>query len=471
MSLLDAATEVRENAYAPYSRFKVGAAIRGRLGRGLCRLQRRECGLSRRHLRRGRGDRRDGRGGRDRDCRGLRDRRQPRPGAALRRLPPEDRRIRRARMCWSRCAPPTASQLQHDGRRPAARRLHRRPYGPRPDGRPHHHRQRARRRAPRAEELALVRRRALPRARSPMRRPGPLPWRCCCKGLGEAGRVALTRAMRDCGQVLHWDLPGPVLDKHSTGGIGDCVSLLLAPALAACGAYVPMISGRGLGHTGGTLDKLEAIPGFRTGPSRGQLAPRWSREVGCAIVGASRRHRPRRPAALRDPRRDRHGGKHRPDHRLDPVQEAGGGARGAGAGCQGRLWRLHEDAATTPRRWPRALVDDRPGRGLHDRGADHRHEPAAGHRRRQCAGGDRGDGDADRHLGQRRALGHDGGAGRRGAGAGGLAGRCRGWRRRGSTQALRIGRARPRCFGRMVAAQGGPPISSTAGPTGCPRRR
>ncbi len=77
--------------------------------------------------------------------------------------------------------------------------------------------------------------------------------------------------MRDSGKVLHWDLPGPVLDKHSTGGIGDCVSLLLAPALAACGAYVPMISGRGLGHTGGTLDKLEAIPGFRTGLSEDQL--------------------------------------------------------------------------------------------------------------------------------------------------------------------------------------------------------
>ena len=84
------------------------------------------------------------------------------------------------------------------------------------------------------------------------------------KGLGEAGRIALTRAMTASGQTLHWDLPGPVIDKHSTGGVGDCVSLMLAPALAACGAYVPMISGRGLGHTGGTLDKLEAIPGLRT---------------------------------------------------------------------------------------------------------------------------------------------------------------------------------------------------------------
>jgi thymidine phosphorylase len=108
----------------------------------------------------------------------------------------------------------------------------------------------------------------------------------CLKGLGEAGRVALTRAMRDSGKVLAWDLPGPVIDKHSTGGVGDCISLLLAPALAACGAYVPMISGRGLGHTGGTLDKLEAIPGFRTGLSEDHLR-RNMQDIHCAIVAAS----------------------------------------------------------------------------------------------------------------------------------------------------------------------------------------
>lgn len=106
------------------------------------------------------------------------------------------------------------------------------------------------------------------------------------RGLSDAGRVALTRAMRDSGRVMEWDLPGPVLDKHSTGGIGDCVSLLLAPALAACGAYVPMISGRGLGHTGGTLDKLESIPGFRTGLSEDQFRAQMGR-VHCAIVAAS----------------------------------------------------------------------------------------------------------------------------------------------------------------------------------------
>ncbi len=108
----------------------------------------------------------------------------------------------------------------------------------------------------------------------------------CWRGLGDSGRIALTRAMRDSGVVLDWDLPGPVIDKHSTGGIGDCISLLLAPALAACGAYVPMISGRGLGHTGGTLDKLESIPGLRTGLTQEQLR-RQLAESRCAIVSAS----------------------------------------------------------------------------------------------------------------------------------------------------------------------------------------
>lgn len=105
-------------------------------------------------------------------------------------------------------------------------------------------------------------------------------------GLVPEERVALTKAMRDSGQVLKWDLPGPVLDKHSTGGIGDCVSLLLAPALAVCGAYVPMISGRGLGHTGGTLDKLESIPGYTTDVSVERLQA-LTAQIGCAIVGAS----------------------------------------------------------------------------------------------------------------------------------------------------------------------------------------
>jgi thymidine phosphorylase len=85
------------------------------------------------------------------------------------------------------------------------------------------------------------------------------------RGMGVAEQGALTLAMRDSGTTLAWSgLNGPVLDKHSTGGVGDLVSLVLGPMVAACGCYVPMISGRGLGHTGGTLDKLESIPGFDT---------------------------------------------------------------------------------------------------------------------------------------------------------------------------------------------------------------
>ncbi|MCI5097466.1 MAG: thymidine phosphorylase [Rhodobacteraceae bacterium] len=123
----------------------------------------------------------------------------------------------------------------------------------------------------------------------------------CLNGLGETGRRALTLAMRDSGDVLSWDLPGPVIDKHSTGGVGDCVSLVLAPALAECGAYVPMISGRGLGHTGGTLDKMEAIPGVTTQVSEAHLQ-RIVAEVGCAIVGATGQIAPadKRLYAIRD---------------------------------------------------------------------------------------------------------------------------------------------------------------------------
>jgi thymidine phosphorylase len=105
------------------------------------------------------------------------------------------------------------------------------------------------------------------------------------RGMSHEETVALTLAMRDSGSVLRWDgLGGPVLDKHSTGGVGDKVSLILAPILAACGAYVPMLSGRGLGHTGGTLDKMAAIPGYIVQPDTERLC-RVVREAGCAIVG------------------------------------------------------------------------------------------------------------------------------------------------------------------------------------------
>src|SRR3954468_15991887 len=104
------------------------------------------------------------------------------------------------------------------------------------------------------------------------------------RGLSVPERVALTQAMTRSGEILQWDLPGPVLDKHSTGGVGDTVSLALAPAVAACGGYVPMISGRGLGHTGGTLDKLDSIPGYVSQPDI-ETFRRVTRDVGCAIIG------------------------------------------------------------------------------------------------------------------------------------------------------------------------------------------
>jgi thymidine phosphorylase len=121
------------------------------------------------------------------------------------------------------------------------------------------------------------------------------------RGLETEERVALTLAMRDSGEVLDWDLPGPAVDKHSTGGVGDNVSLMLAPALAACGAYVPMISGRGRGHTGGTLDKFDAIPGYVTQPDA-ETFRRVVAEVGCAIIGQTAGIAPadRRLYAIRD---------------------------------------------------------------------------------------------------------------------------------------------------------------------------
>lgn len=100
-------------------------------------------------------------------------------------------------------------------------------------------------------------------------------------------RVALTCAMRDSGMVLTWNhlnLGGPIVDKHSTGGVGDVVSLMLGPMVAACGGFVPMISGRGLGHTGGTLDKLDAIPGYQTSVDNDRFL-KVVKEAGVAIIG------------------------------------------------------------------------------------------------------------------------------------------------------------------------------------------
>ncbi len=107
------------------------------------------------------------------------------------------------------------------------------------------------------------------------------------RGMTDAETALLTKAMTDSGEKMNWTarhLDGPVLDKNSTGGVGDKVSVVLAPVLAACGGYVPMVSGRGLGHTGGTLDKLDSIPGYSTLPSLEKLYDTVA-EAGCAIIG------------------------------------------------------------------------------------------------------------------------------------------------------------------------------------------
>ncbi len=104
-------------------------------------------------------------------------------------------------------------------------------------------------------------------------------------GFNNEETATLTLAMRDSGDVLSWKgMPGPIVDKHSSGGVGDKVSLMLAPMVAACGGFVPMISGRGLGHTGGTLDKFDSIPGYQTMPTN-ELFAQTVKEAGCAIIG------------------------------------------------------------------------------------------------------------------------------------------------------------------------------------------
>jgi thymidine phosphorylase len=121
-------------------------------------------------------------------------------------------------------------------------------------------------------------------------------------GLGsQQARTDWTLAMRDSGKILSWEVGSPVLDKHSTGGIGDCVSLILAPLLASIGVCVPMISGRGLGHTGGTLDKLESIPGLKVMHSEERLVE-IIESCGCIIAGANENIAPadRRLYAVRD---------------------------------------------------------------------------------------------------------------------------------------------------------------------------
>jgi thymidine phosphorylase len=124
------------------------------------------------------------------------------------------------------------------------------------------------------------------------------------RGMDSRETIDLTRAMTRSGLVMDWsgaNLHGPILDKHSTGGVGDKVSLMLAPIVAACGGFVPMISGRGLGHTGGTLDKFDSIPGYQTAPDTDTLR-RALQTAGCAIIGQTAELAPadRRLYGIRD---------------------------------------------------------------------------------------------------------------------------------------------------------------------------
>ena len=171
------------------------------------------------------------------------------------------------------------------------------------------------------------------------------------RGMTTAERVALTLGHDASGTTLEWKslaLPGPVIDKHSSGGVGDKVSLMLAPIVAACGAFVPMISGRGLGHTGGTLDKLVGHLGLRD-PARPRHLPQGRAR------GRLRRHRPDRrpgagrPAALRHARRDGDRRIHPADRELDPVEEGRRGPRRAGDGREMRLRRVLRHRGDGPR--------------------------------------------------------------------------------------------------------------------------
>jgi thymidine phosphorylase len=162
------------------------------------------------------------------------------------------------------------------------------------------------------------------------------------RGMAAEETAALTSAMIDSGARLDLsEIPGRKVDKHSTGGVGDKSSLILAPIVAACGAVVPMMSGRGLGHTGGTLDKLESIPGFRTNLSIAEMKASLA-SVGCAMIGQTAEIATGRQAAVRPARRQRNNREHSADFGVDHVQEDRRRHRRPGARRQGRPRCVHE---------------------------------------------------------------------------------------------------------------------------------
>ena len=197
------------------------------------------------------------------------------------------------------------------------------------------------------------------------------------RGMSGSELSALTSAMLHSGEVLDLsDIAGPKVDKHSTGGVGDKTSLIIAPIVAAAGVTVPMISGRGLGHTGGTLDKLQSIPGFNINLSLSEFR-RVLKSCGCGLIGQTAEIAPadKKLYALRDVTGD--GRKPEPDLRLDHEQEAGRGHRRPGARCKDRQRRVHEDGK---RLGPpgRAHGRNRRAHGQKDGRAYHRHGPASG---------------------------------------------------------------------------------------------
>ena len=172
------------------------------------------------------------------------------------------------------------------------------------------------------------------------------------RGLTSAETGALMLAMRDSGDVLRFpEDPRPLVDKHSTGGIGDKVSLPLAPLLACLGFRVPMISGRGLGITGGTLDKLDSIPGFNSLPATERIVE-IVQTVGCVICGQTARMVPADKAHVRPARCDRDCPIHSADRRLDPLKEACREPRSPCADGEIRRGGLHADAGKGPRTGP-----------------------------------------------------------------------------------------------------------------------